>query len=64
MLKQDDIVELIYDLNYYKKGRKAVVIGKSQTDEDFIEVMFLGEDRIAPDIENLPIKYFKKCSST
>ena len=64
-MKKGDIVELIEDTTFYKKGRKAVVICgyDSQNGNDKnMEIRYEGEKYLGGDVDVMPKKLFKVVS--
>jgi len=59
-MKSGDIVELIEDTTFYKKGKKAYFIGRSNTNPNNIEIVWIGEEQAYKDgdIDEFPAKLF------
>lgn len=59
-MKRGDIIELIEDTTFYKKGKKAYFIGRSNPNK--IEIVWVGEEQAYKDgdIDEYPIKLFKQ----
>ena len=43
-MKRGDIIELIEDTTFYKKGKKAYFIGRSNFNPNKIEIVWVGEE--------------------
>lgn len=62
-MKTGDTIELIEDTSFYKKGRKAHFIKKSDRNTNNIEIVWFGEEHAYKefgDVDEYPIKLFKK----
>lgn len=62
-MKTGDIIELVEDTTFYKKGRKAYFIRVSDKNSNNIEIVWFGEEQIYRefgDVDEYPIKLFKK----
>ena len=59
-MKRGDIVELIENTTFYKKGKKAYFIGRSNTNPNNIEIVWVGEEQAYKDgdIVNFQLDYF------
>ena len=56
-MKNGDIVELIENTDFYKKGRKAIIINILEGEKDF-EIRYHGED-YEGDVDVMPKSLFK-----
>lgn len=61
-MKRGDILELIEDTTFYKKGKKAYFIGRSNTNPNNIEIVWVGEEQAYKDgdIDEYPTRLFKQ----
>lgn len=61
-MKRGDILELIEDTTFYKKGKKAYFIGRSNTNPNNIEIVWVGEEQTYKDgdIDEYPTRLFKQ----
>lgn len=61
-MKRGDIIELIEDTTFYKKGKKAYFIGKSNFNPNKIEIVWVGEEQAYKDgdIDEFPARLFKQ----
>lgn len=61
-MKRGDIIELIEDTAFYKKGKKAHFIKKSNSNPSKIEVVWIGEESSYNefgDVDVYPSRLFK-----
>jgi len=61
-MKKGDIVELIENTKFYKKGKRAVIINEfdsSNNNDKKIEIRYEGEKYIDEDVDVMPKKLFK-----
>lgn len=61
-MKKGDIVELIENTKFYKKGKRAVIINEfdsSNNNDKKIEIRYEGEKYIGEDVDVMPKKLFK-----
>ena len=61
-MKRGDIIELIEDTTFYKKGKKAYFIGRSNFNPNKIEIVWVGEEQAYKDgdIDEFPVRLFKQ----
>lgn len=61
-MKRGDIIELIEDTTFYKKGKKAYFIGRSNFNPNKIEIVWVGEEQAYQDgdIDEFPTRLFKQ----
>ena len=57
-MKNGDIVELIEDTYFYKKGRKAIVIDACGNSKKF-KIQYVGEEYLSGDVDVMPKNMFK-----
>lgn len=63
-MKKGDIVELIEDMTFYKKGRKAYFIRLAQNPNN-AEIVWFGEEKTFNefgDVEEVPLNIIRLCS--
>lgn len=56
-MKKGDIVELIEDITFYKKGRRAVVVGEYNKND--VEIRYEGERYYGGDVDLMPKRMLK-----
>jgi hypothetical protein len=62
-MKTGDTIELIEDISFYKRGKKAHFIRVSNRNSNNIEIVWFGEEHAYKefgDVDEYPIKLFKK----
>ncbi|WP_143322906.1 hypothetical protein [Clostridium sp. HBUAS56010] len=59
ILKHGDIVELIEDMTFYKKGRKAMYLRSELHNDKNAEIAWLGEKNDCGDVEIVPKRILK-----
>lgn len=62
-MAKGDIIELIEDTTFHKKGSKAYFIAKSHNNPNKIEIVWVGEEQAYKkygDVDEYPAKLFKK----
>lgn len=60
-LEAGDVIELIEDTTFYKKGRKAHFVRMSSSNSNNIEIVWVGEEKAYKefgDVDEYPIKLF------
>lgn len=58
-MKNGDIVELIEDMTFYKKGERAVVINSISDNKNNCEIRWLDEQYLGGDVDEVPRRLFK-----
>jgi len=54
-----DMVELMEDMTFYKKGRRATFIRYEKGNSNNVELAWIGEENAHGDVEVVPAKYLK-----
>ncbi len=58
-MKKGDIIELIEDTAFYKKGRRAVFIRQDNEVKSKIQIRYVGEKYTGGDVDRMPKALFK-----
>lgn len=58
-MKKGDIVELLEDITFYRKGRRATFIRSERANDRNAEIRWLGDDNSYGDVEIVPKRLLK-----
>lgn len=58
-MKNGDVIELVVDTMFYKKGKRAVVVNSISDNKNDCEIRWVGEQYLGGDVDCYPRILFK-----